>query len=487
MYFRSDVSLSLSTTTYSLLSVCAVIKRPGPDVIHKTENHAPLKSTNRPSRNTRLFRQRCPTSLSRVYPLERPRSEGETEGGREGGRERGGGDERLLVLHGRLVEADDRELGSEGLDVGAQLAQRGPLALLERRLEVCELPADAVGAVDLLCDAHAAVDELGDGGEVLLRESARGERGRADADAARDEGGLVARHGVLVECNVGELEHGLDARAVDAGRLEVDEQQVVVRAARDERVAAFAHRVGEPSRVAEHLLLVLDELWRGRLLERGGEGGDGVVVRPALVAREDGLVDGALELVRDLLPLLVDPLDALPVKDHRASRSAEGLVRGGGDDVRVVEGGRHNLCCDEAGDVRHVCEQDRPDLVADLAHPRVVDVARVRRRAGDDELGPEDGGRLLQLVVVDDPSRLVEAVRHRGEVARDHRDGAASLGLEAVRQVAAVREVEAHQPVVRLQQGGEDGEVGRRARVRLHVDAPRVGRHPKRLQRTRAA
>ena len=37
-----------------------------------------------------------------------------------------------------------------------------------------------------------------------------------------------------------------------------------------------------------------------------------------LVAREDGLVDGALELVRDLLPLLVDPLDALPVKDHRA-------------------------------------------------------------------------------------------------------------------------------------------------------------------------
>ena len=51
------------------------------------------------------------------------------------------------------------------------------------------------------------------------------------------------------------------------------------------------------------LLLVLLELGEGGLLEGHGEGRDGVVVRPALQAREDGLVDGVLEIVLDLVAL----------------------------------------------------------------------------------------------------------------------------------------------------------------------------------------
>ena len=45
-------------------------------------------------------------------------------------------------------------------------------------------------------------------------------------------------------------------------------------------------------------------------------------------------------------------------------------------------------------------------------------------------------------IVFDFCSRLVESIRHAGEVARDHRDSL-RVGLEAVRQVAAVRQVQA--------------------------------------------
>ena len=67
----------------------------------------------------------------------------------------------VLVLHRRLVEADARELRGELRDVGGELLDRRVGLLVERRLEVGELLADA-RAVDLLGDLDAAVDELGD-------------------------------------------------------------------------------------------------------------------------------------------------------------------------------------------------------------------------------------------------------------------------------------------------------------------------------------
>jgi len=104
--------------------------------------------------------------------------------------------------------------------------------------------------------------------------------------------------------------------------------------------------------------------------------------------------------------------------------------------------------------------------VGDLPHARVVVVPRVRRRPGHDALGPEQAGRLLELAVVDQARALVEAVGHRLEEDRRRRD-ALGVGLVAVREVAAVGEVEAHDAVVRVEQGGVDlveGEGGRRAK-----------------------
>ena len=123
--------------------------------------------------------------------------------------------------------------------------------------------------------------------------------------------------------------------------------------------------------------------------------------------------------------------------------------------------------------------------VGDLPHARVVVVPRVRRRPGHDALGPEQAGRLLELAVVDQARALVEAVGHRLEEDRRRRD-ALGVGLVAVREVAAVGEVEAHDAVVRVEQGGVDlveGEGGRRAE---EEEEEQGGREVEREKRNRA-
>ena len=128
-----------------------------------------------------------------------------------------------------------------------------------------------------------------------------------------------------------------------------------------------------------------------------------------------------------------------------------------------------------------------PHLVRDRPQPGVVPVPRVGRPAADDHLGSEVAGLVLELVVVDPARRRVELVRQRLEKDRRRRHLLAVSGVVPVGQVAPRGEVEAHDAVVRVEQGGVDREVGRRARVGLHVDAPRGGVEAKRLERARLA
>ena len=89
-----------------------------------------------------------------------------------------------------------------------------------------------------------------------------------------------------------------------------------------------------------------------------------------LEAGEDRLVDRPLEIVHDLVPLLVDLLHALAVEDHRAARPAERLVGGRRDNVRVLERRRDDVGGDEAGDVRHVGQEEGADLGGEEAGVR---------------------------------------------------------------------------------------------------------------------
>lgn len=120
---------------------------------------------------------------------------------------------------------------------------------------------------------------------------------------------------------------------------------------------------------------------------------------------------------------------------------------GRGDNVGVVKGRCVDAGGDEARDVGHVDDEVAADLVGNLAHALVVDGAAIGRRAGDQDLGPVHEGILEKSVVVNDARLEIDAVGESLKVRRHGRD--LPLGsLVAVRQVAAVRQVEAHDAVM---------------------------------------
>ena len=84
---------------------------------------------------------------------------------------------------------------------------------------------------------------------------------------------------------------------------------------------------------------------------------------------------------------------------------------------------------------------------------RTVSGAAAAGRASDDELGAVQRGGLFQRVVINQAGALVGAVRHGLEEDGHGRD-LLGVSLEPVAQVAAVRQVQAHDAVVRLQQRG---------------------------------
>ena len=74
-------------------------------------------------------------------------------------------------------------------------------------------------------------------------------------------------------------------------------------------------------------------------------------------------------------------------EDEAGARAADRLVHGGGDDVRVRHRGRVQARGHQSGEVRHVDPELGADLVGDRAERREVELARVGRPAGDDDLG----------------------------------------------------------------------------------------------------
>ena len=127
------------------------------------------------------------------------------------------------------------------------------------------------------------------------------------------------------------------------------------------------------------------------------------------------------------------------------------------DRVRVQAGGH------QAGDVRHVDEDQGADLAGHLGDPVEVDLPRIGAGAGEDQLGPVLAGQLGDLVVVDPLGLRVDAVADRRIPA------AREVELHPVRQVAAVGQVHRQDGVADLQAGEVDRLVGRGPRMGLDV------------------
>ncbi|ABA53161.1 hypothetical protein BURPS1710b_A2107 [Burkholderia pseudomallei 1710b] len=287
--------------------------------------------------------------------------------------------------------------------------------------------------------------------ELRCAEAARRARRRAEADARRDRRLLrIERNAVLVARDARALERLLDLRALQALRAQIDEQQMVVGAARHEIDAARLQHVAERLRVREHAIDVGLEIVCQRLAERHRLAGDHVHQRAALQAGEHRRVD----LLRDLLV----------VGQHEAAaRAAQRLVRRRRDDVRVFDRVRMAARGDHAGDMRHVDHQLRADRIGDRAKPREVELARIGGEAGDDEARLVLLRERLDLVVIDQHRVAAHAVLERVEPLAGQRR------LRAVREVSARVERHSEHRVARLREREHHRAVRLGARVRLHV------------------
>ena len=156
-------------------------------------------------------------------------------------------------------------------------------------------------------------------------------------------------------------------------------------------------------------------------------------------------------------------LKILAAEDQSGARPAQRFVRGGGGDMRVGHRRGMRPAGDEAGDVRHIEDVHRADLVGDLAHAREIPQARICAGAADDDLGLFAHGDGFEFVVVDDFCVAPDSVKGRAV------ELAAEAQLVAVGKVAAMGQVEAENGVAGLQHRHVGRGVGLRAGVGLHV------------------
>ena len=111
----------------------------------------------------------------------------------------------------------------------------------------------------------------------------------------------------------------------------------------------------------------------------------------------------------------------------------------------------------------HVDHQECAYLVGNLAHTGIVPLTAVGRAATDDEFRLLFECETLHLIIVHAACLLVEIVAHR--IVED----SGGVDMAAMREVAAVVEVESHEGVAWLEHRKQHGCVGLCARVGLYV------------------
>ncbi|RUS23247.1 hypothetical protein BC937DRAFT_89717 [Endogone sp. FLAS-F59071] len=266
-------------------------------------------------------------------------------------------------------------------------------------------------------------------------------------------------------CLLGHVTDLFNLRTSELLRSQVPQNKVIIRTASGELITQTGQSVSKSLGVRADLLGIQPEF-----------GGDGVVVRPALVGGEYSLVDAIFKVI---LPVFAE-------EDETGAWATQSLVSSGCDDVTEVEGIRGFLTGHEARDVGDVGHEVSAVEVSDFAETGVVPFTRVGRSTADEELGTEEEGVALESIIVDQTGLVVNLIGHGFEVDGGRRY--LLLGsLVAVGQVAAGSELQAHETVMGLDQSSESRKVGGRARVGLDVDTPDFGIQMEGFQSTLAA
>ena len=191
-------------------------------------------------------------------------------------------------------------------------------------------------------------DQVCDFQHFLFFHAARCDGRRADPDTTRLEDWIgIEWDAVFVNRDAGPVENFLCFFAVNFLWAKIDEHQMIIGAARDDAITMFGQAGGKRFGVEYNLPLIFAELRLKRFMKANGFCRDHMHERAALHAGENGRIE-----------LLGKFLFA---HDDAAARSAQTLVRGRSDEVRVWDRARMFARGDETRDVRHVDEKQRVD------------------------------------------------------------------------------------------------------------------------------
>ena len=278
-------------------------------------------------------------------------------------------------------------------------------------------------------------------------------RRRPDTQATGDEWwAWIIRHRVLVHGDVGTTENFIRFLPGDVAADQAQQEQVIVGTAGDNRETAllehFHHRLG----IVEHALLIGVELRAHRFLEAHGFCRNDMHQRAALVFRENAEIE-----------FLVQFRIVAHGQDQTTTRTTEGFVRGGGDDMRMREWIRIQTGSNKACHMGHVHQHFGAYAISNSAHTGKIDEARIGREAGDDDFRFVFVCQRFHLLVVNLAVIGLDAILHRFV----HAPGEADTGT--VGQVTAMRQTHAEQSLTRLHKRRIGGSVGLRTRMRLHV------------------
>ncbi len=244
------------------------------------------------------------------------------------------------------------------------------------------------------------------------------------------------------------VQTALQLLARNARAAQVHGHQVVVRAAGDKAQPLVQQRLGQHAGVLCDILLIFFEFRLQRFAEAHGLGRDDMLQRAALGTRENSLVDGLGVL--------------LPAQDQAAAGAAQRFVGGGCHHVGIGHGVRVQASGHKPRDVRHIHHKQRAVFPGDLRDAFKINGAGVGRSARDDHFG-------LVLLCFFLQIRIIQIAVFVHAVCDEIVVLAAHVHRAAVGEVAAVGKIHAQDGIAHVQQRKINGQIGLRARMRLHI------------------
>ena len=286
----------------------------------------------------------------------------------------------------------------------------------------------------------------------LVRAHAARRHGRgADANTAGHKGAaLFTGNGVLVGRNVYLVKVVLQFLAGTFLVGQVDQQQMVIGAARNQLDAARGQFSLQSFAVFNDFTRIITEFRLQCLAKADGLAGNDVFQRAALCAREDGRID-ALD-------------DVLVVgQNQAAARAAQRFVGRRGDNIGIRNRALVLPACDKTCNVRHIDHQHSAVAMSNFGQLFKIDSTGIGGGTGHKHLGAHLGNLLGKAGVVN------AAIFGRDAIGNEIIVFAAHIDRGTVGQVPALGKIHAHDGIAQIQQRKIDGQVGLCAGVGLHV------------------